>query len=178
MAEPIEDLYLNWLYAKVAYSDAPSSPSVSYHKLLQALHSIEFVWVIAMDENRAQDGLELRKDFITQAHIRDVPEDWYNLPCSVLEMLIAFSRRASFETEYSSVEWFWMFLTNVGLAEQHDSSVGLEALVHEVIDTVVWRTYDPDGHGGLFPLDEPDQDQRRVEIWHQFCEYLVDKNLY
>jgi hypothetical protein len=178
MAEPIEDLYLNWLYAKVAYSDAPSSPSVSYHRLLQSLHAIEFVWVVSMDENRAQDGLELRNEFIKQAHIPDVPDDWYNMPCSVLEMLIAFSRRASFETEYSSEEWFWMFLSNIGLDEQHDSSIGLTTLVNEVIDTVIWRTYDPDGHGGLFPLDDAEEDQRRVEIWHQFCEYLVDKDLY
>jgi hypothetical protein len=178
MAEPIEDLYLNWLYAKVAYSDAPSSPSVSYHKLLQTLHSIEFVWVVAMDENRAQDGLELRNEFIRQAHICDAPDSWYNMPCSVLEMLIAFSRRAAFETEYSSDEWFWMFLANIGLDDLHDSSAGLVALVTSVIDTVIWRTYDPDGHGGLFPLDDPEHDQRGVEIWHQFCEYLVDKNLY
>ena len=178
MDEPFEDLYLNWLYAKVAYSDAPSSPSVSYHKLLQMLHSIEFVWVIAMDENRAQDGLELRNEYIKQAHISDVPEDWYNMPCSILEMLIAFSRIASFETEYSAKEWFWMFLENIGLADQTDSSVGLSTLVTEVIDVLIWRTYDPDGHGGLFPLEDPPEDQRRVEIWHQFCEYLVDKNLY
>jgi hypothetical protein len=178
MDEPFEDLYLNWLYAKVAYSSAPSSPSVSYHKLLQTLHSIEFVWVIAMDENRAQDGLELRNEYIKEAHIRDVPDEWYNMPCSVLEMLIAFSRRASFETEYSSRDWFWRFLENIGLAEQTDSSIGLVALVTEVIDSLIWRTYDYNGQGGLFPLDDPDQDQRRVEIWHQFCEYLVDKNLY
>jgi hypothetical protein len=178
MSEPIDDLYLNWLYAKVAYSDAPSSPSVSYHKLLQTLHSIEFVWVVTMDENRAQDGLELRNEFINQANIRDATYEWCNMPCSVLEMLIAFSRQASFETEYSSEEWFWVFLTNLGLSEQHDSSAGLSALVAEVIDRVIWRTYDSDGHGGLFPLDDPKQDQRGVEIWHQFCEYLVDKNLY
>jgi hypothetical protein len=179
MAEPIEDLYLNWLYAKVAYSDAPSSPSVSYNKLLLTLHSIEFVWVVAMDENRAQDGLELRNEFLKQAHILVPSSDaWYTMPCSVLEMLIAFSRRAAFETEYSAEEWFWMMLSNLGLDDQHDSSAGLVALVTEVVDTLIWRTYDPDGHGGLFPLDEPEQDQRGVEIWHQFCEYLVDKNLY
>jgi hypothetical protein len=178
MDEPFEDLYLNWLYAKVAYSDAPSSPSVSYHKLIQTLHAIEFVWAVTMDENRAQDGLELRNEFIKQAHIYDAPDDWLNMPCSVLEMLIAFSRLASFETEYTARDWFWKFLENLGISEQHDSSIGLVTLVTEVIDNLIWRTYEPNGQGGLFPLEDPSQDQRNVEIWHQFCEYLVDKNLY
>lgn len=177
MDEPFDDLYLNWLYAKVAYSSAPSSPSVSYHKLIQTLYSIEFVWVVPMDENRAADGLELRNEFLMETRI-EVNPLWYNMPCSVLEMLIAFSRRASFETEYTSHEWFWAFLTNLELNEQTDASLGLDELVRRVIDVVIWRTYDPDGHGGLFPMDDPQQDQRKVEIWHQFCEYLVDKNIY
>jgi hypothetical protein len=38
---------------------------------------------------------------------------------------------------------------------------------------VIWRTYDRRGHGGLFPLQRSNRDQRRVEIWYQLSEYLL-----
>jgi len=173
MEEPFEEVYFNWLYSKVASVDNPS-PSLTHYTLLRDLHSTEFVWLISGDDNRAEDGLEVRKEFIKATYLDDdIP--WMIIPCSVLEMLIAFSRRASFETEQSSREWFWIFIENLGLDDLNDARNGITSRVSETLDHMVWRTYRRDGLGGLFPLNRPDRDQRKVEIFYQFCAYLVEQ---
>jgi hypothetical protein len=177
MNEPIEESYFNWLYSKVAHVDNPT-PSLSYWTLLRDLHSIEFVWLIQGDDNRAEDGLDVRREFYNQLQF-DLDEEihWMYLGCSVLEMLIAFSRRAEFQTDTSAREWFWEFLENLELADLNDSTNDIHVNIAEVMDRFIWRTYDYNGQGGMFPLQNPEHDQRKVEIWYQFCEYLVDRDL-
>ena len=121
MDEPIEDIYFNWLYSKVASVEVPT-PSLTYWNLLRELHATEFVWLISGDDNRAADGVELRKEFHRMIQLeldQDLP--WMMLGCSVLEMLIAFSRRASFQTDMPEREWFWIFLEHLGLADLNDA---------------------------------------------------------
>lgn len=175
MDEPIEEVYFNWLYSKVA-SSAMSTPSLTYWTLMRDLHCTEFVWSVLGDDNRQADGLDLRKEFLREAYLEQNP-NWMSIPCSVLEMMIAFSRRASFDTELSPREWFWIFLDNLGLAELNDASLGISRIVSVVMDTFVWRTYSHDGHGGMFPLKDAEHDQRKVELYYQFCEYLVDQEM-
>lgn len=175
MIEPIENLYFNWLCAKVTQT-VRSTPSLRHDNLFRILHNTEFKWLLSGDDNRAADGVELRREFILEADIPDNPE-WRNLECSVFEMLIAFSRRAEFETEISAKDWFWKFLNNLNLDDLNDATNFLIRDVEDVLLTLVWRQYKPDGFGGLFPLDNPTHDQTKVEIWYQFCEYLVDQEL-
>lgn len=173
--EPIEDVYFNWLYSKVASVDNPS-PSLNYYTLLQEMHHTEFVWQLQGDDNRAQDGIDIRKEFLMEARLEREPE-WMNVGCSVLEMLIAFSRRAAFQTEdVSPREWFWIFLENLGLSALSDNKHGIIPIAKQTLDDFVWRTYAPDGSGGLFPLNYAEVDQRLVEVWYQFCEYLIEHN--
>ena len=173
MNEPIEDVYFNWLYQKVASVENPT-PSLTYWTLLRDLHSTEFVWLISGDDNRCEDGLDLRREFYRTVMIdADIP--WMNLGCSVLEMLSAFGRRAEFDTNLSSRQWFWVFLENLGLKDFNDAHPNITRHVDAVLQRLIWRTYQPNGHGGLFPLRSPQHDQRGVEIWYQFCEYLVDQ---
>ena len=96
-SEPIEEVYFNWLYSKVAYMPNPT-PSLTFYTLFRDLHSTEFVWLISGDDNRAQDGLDLRREFFRESLIHQDPA-WNDIGCSVLEMLIAFSRKAEFETD-------------------------------------------------------------------------------
>lgn len=177
MDEPIEETYFNWLYAKVVQEGPVVTPSNSYLTLMRDLHSTEFVWLLSGDDNRAEDGLDLRKEFLRQAYLKQDPP-WLSIPCSVLEMFIAFSRRASFETELSSREWLWIFLQNLGLSDLNDSSLGVTQLTNEILDRFIWRTYDPNGYGGMFPLNQTTNDQRKVEIYYQFCEWLVENDVF
>lgn len=173
MGEPIESVYFNWLCAKVMLLENPT-PSLTFWKLLRKLHSTEFVWLIPNDDNRVEDGLELRHEFVREMNIEVDPE-WSKLDCSILEMLIAFSRRAEFQTDISAKDWFWMFMEHLRLADCNDASDVNPSVIDEILYQFVWRTYDYNGVGGLFPLHETNHDQRKVEVWYQFCEFLVDQ---
>ncbi len=174
MSEPIEEVYFKWLYQQVASVEHPT-PSLTFYTLLRDLHSTEFVWLLSGDDNRAADGLDLRKEFLRQTRREDAA--WLSIPCSVLEMMIAFSRKAEWNTEIEAEEWFWIFLANLHLDGCNDAQEDITMFVSDVMDQFLWRTYDPSGVGGMFPLDRPEHDQRKVEIWYQFCQYLVDHDI-
>lgn len=174
MPEPIDNLYFNWLCAKVTYVENPT-PSNTYTKLLKALFQTEYIWLVSGDDNRAEDGVELRDEFIAQTGF-EVEPAWMEVPCSLLEMFIAFSRRAEFMTDISALDWFWEFMTNLGLDGCTDSAMCSSDDVGEVLFNFIWRQYDLNGRGGIFPMQDPPEDQTNVEIWYQFCEYLVDQN--
>lgn len=174
MDEPIEELYFKWLYSKVASVDVPT-PSLTHWTLLRDLHAIEFVWLVTGDDNRAGDGVDLRSQFLHQSYLPRDP-DWLNIGCSVLEMFIGFTRRAEFQTDVDAHEWFWIFMRNLGLDEFNDAQNNVSQKIFDIIDQFLWRTYHEDGEGGLFPLREPQQDQRTVEIWYQFNHWLDEQD--
>lgn len=168
--ESIENLYFRWLSAKVIRLMNPT-PSLTYGNLLKRLHSTEFVWVVDGDDNRAMDGVGLRRLFLIEARIPDDPE-WRSLGCSVLEMMIALSRRASFATDIPADRWFWHMIENLGLIECNDAAGDVSSEIDEVLYSLIWRQYDFCGGGGLFPILETKNDQRKIEIWYQFNEYV------
>lgn len=171
----LEDQYFKWLCAKVFFLEHyASTPSLTHWKLLRILHSTEFVWLISGDDNRVQDGLELRDEFIIgYTDIKDVRI--HQESCSILELLIGFSRRAEFMTDTRAKDWFWEFLTNLDLNKYTDGYDFDPADVEEILDTFIWRTYDRNGRGGILPVLRPKSNQRDLEIWYQFSEYLADQ---
>lgn len=173
MDEPLEDMYFNWLVSKVVRTDV-SSPSLSYDTLLRTMHSTEFAWLLSGDDNRAADGKDLRTRFILTAECPDYPE-WRNYPASFLEVVIALAIRAEYDTDIPLNAWFWRMMENLGLADCNDASGVTSDEIQPFLDDVIWRQYDYSGRGGLFPLKNPPEDQREVELWYQFCEYLVDQ---
>lgn len=176
MSEPLENLYFNWLCAKVV-DVRKKLPSQTYWELLKILHTTEFVWLISGDDNRAEDGKQLRAEFLIAA---DIPDDpiWRNeVPCSVLEMFVAFALRANFQTATPVKDWFWEFMDNLGLKRFDDANLNRYE-IDEALEKLIWRTYNFNGQeGGMFPLRSAPSDQRDVEIWYQFCDYLVDHDL-
>lgn len=171
MHGPIEDLYFDWLCAKVRTDDTRS-----YHELFRILHSYPFQDPTGLDENRCEDAKERRVYFLQETGL-NTGSDWLQEDASVLEVLIAFSETAAFQIEMSARDWFWQFITNLKLEDYRRVSVSDRPRVYEILDRFVLRTYEPNGDGGLFPLRRPHHDQRRVEIWYQFCEYVEDNGL-
>lgn len=171
MNEPIEFSYFNWLVAKVIQLENPT-PSLTFWKLLQELHQTEFVWLVPNDDNRVQDGLDLRPEFLREV---GVEEDvlFNGLGCSVFEMLIAFARRIEFDTDEPLRDLFWKFITNLDLNHFNDVEYD-ERRVADILTNFIWRTYNFNGAGGMFPLRKPKRDQRKVEIWYQYCDYVID----
>lgn len=176
MEEPLESLYFNWLCAFVTNASKRST-APKYYKLLGELHRTEFVWFLSGDDNRAEDGCDLRKEFLRAAQLEADPF-WLTEGCSVLEMLIALSRREAWDTERSSKEWFWTMLENLGLATMTDTTNINKKAIESILDVLVWRTYDRAGNGGLFPLRYTKNDQREVELWYQFSEYIYENDIY
>jgi hypothetical protein len=173
MTEPIDNLYFNWLYAKVC-DISVHSPSLKFTNLLRELHHIEFVWLILGDDNRAEDGCDLRMEFLRESQIE--PNDvWMSENCSVLEMMIAFSRHAAFQTDKYPKDWFWIMLDNLKLSEFNDARRHNASLIRDIIDVFLWRTYDFSGAGGMFPLRSAEVDQRGIELWYQFHAYVFDQ---
>lgn len=172
---PLDEAYFEWLYSQVA-SVNNRNPQRSYWKLFQKLHRTEFTWYVPNDDNRVEDGRELRELFLTSTRYRlDDPHGLFmDLGCSVLEMLIAFAKVAGFDTDRTVTEWFWRYLHNLELDAYSDLvyEISIEEEVEEVLDRLINRTYSPDGNGGLFPLRHPSEDQRTIELLYQLSAYL------
>lgn len=174
MSPPIDELYFQWLYSQVG-SLKIANPSKTYWTLLKKLFTKEFIWIVPNDDNRAEDGRALRKEFLDEVEVAEVDPVWMRLGCSILELLIGISRRLNFEDESRGPdEWFWCLIENLSLKRYNDRVRFPERTVDEILDALIWRTYEPDGHGGLFPLRTPRADQRDVEIWYQLSAYLLE----
>lgn len=171
---PLDEAYFVWLYSQVG-SVNNENLTKTYWNLARLLHDKEFTWSnIAMDENRAQDGKDLRKQFVRESGIRNVEEGWLSYGCSVLEMLVALSIKLDFQDAQGVSYWFWRMIDNLGLTECNDATTIDEPLVHHILDKVIERDYAKNGAGGLFPLQKTRKDQRRVELWYQAENYLLE----
>lgn len=176
MNEPLDELYLRWLYAAIG-SVKLRNPSRTYWALARQLYTKEFVWIIPNDDNRVEDGRDLRYEFMDDCGIQTVDGEWMDLGCSMLEMLVSLSRHLAFEDgRIEPRGWFWRLMENLDLEEYTDRNYnGHQDAINEVLDRIIWRTYSYDGReGGLFPLENPHQDQREVEIWYQLNAYLLE----
>lgn len=174
MKAPLDELYFRWLYDQVADSRV-DIPSRTYWRLLKLLFTKEFVWFVPNDDNRIEDGRDLRCEFVDQTQLKDVDQGWMHLGCSFFELLIALSRRLSFEADGESRDWFWHMLENIGLHIYNDQQALPFQDIDEILDQVIWRTYKPNGVGGLFPLEGPCQDQRDIELWYQLSAYILER---
>lgn len=178
MDEPLEERYFQWLYSQIG-SVKQRNRARTYWRLAKQLHDTEFVWFVPNDDNRAEDGKELRYEFLHHegTPIGSVDIHWREYGCSMLEMLIALSRRLSFNAEGEPLEWFWILVDkHLGIRfNDREWSVDAETEVLDTLEVLNWRKYKPSGEGGLFPLQHPNKDQRKVEIWYQMSAYLIEQ---
>lgn len=178
MNEHLDEVYLDWLVAQVTSSRQRGPNAVrTYYKLLKLFHDTEFFWLVANDDNRILDGLELRNEFIheTGYPLDEDDEVWASAGCSVLEMLIGLSRRLSDLDDGEPRVWFWKMVRNLGL-DQFDDQIEFDPFeVEEALSTFIYRTYKRDGTGGLFPLKHAKENQRKMELWYQLNLYLMEQ---
>ena len=179
MSERLEDRYFEWLYGQFA-AVSNRNPDRSYWHLAQMLHSREFVWMVRNDDNRVEDGRELRFDFVHEQGTDGLDPYWLELGCSTLEMLVALARRASFSSTREPGEWMWQFMQNLNFTRYTDSNWSDNAAkaVDRKLSNLIYRTYSPTGRGGLFPLRNAVEDQRKVELWYQMSAYLLETEKY
>lgn len=171
---PLDEAYFSWLCSQVGPVRLQNPSKLTYWKLLRFLYDKEFTWKLERDANRANDGKDLRYQFIRDT---GAPKDdlWLSMPCSFLEMLYALAFAAAFEGGGESSECFWEMIENIGLIECHDRNRPSEAIVDHMLNKIMDRNYEENGKGGLFPLSHPEKDQRDVELWYQLQAYLLER---
>jgi len=158
--------YYEWLVSQI---DIPNGKSYSH--LFERMHNLEFVWTVPHDDNRVQDGLDLRNEFAGKKSLDLILEG-----VTLLEILVSLSRRVAFSsTNGTAPQWAWRLLKNLRLHKSHDPFNKARAdRVDEILEVLVWRQYQPDGRGGFFPLNSPREDQTKIEIWKQMNAYVIE----
>lgn len=165
--------YFEWLTSQI---DIPESNQHTYNELFSRMYEIEFVWHISGDGNRVQDGLDLRTQFMNQTRRRrslDL-DTIIHKGASVLEVLIALSIRTAFTAGGVPEIWAWQLIENLHLERSFDPlTPGKANRVDDILEALIWRTYQRDGQGGFFPLSsEAPSDQTKIEIWDQMNIYV------
>lgn len=144
-----------------------------YSSLLKTLMDTEFLWILSRDENRAEDGLEMRSLYEEETGEGCQADG----PCSVLEMLIALSIRCDQELMYDPEDenradkWFWMILENLGLTEFTDKKYDEEDVLW-ILSQWMDRNYGHDGRFCPFFIPKTATRFRRTELWNQLNWYL------
>lgn len=173
----VTEQYYDWLYKIVCGEWEPRN--LSFHSLLMFLYNRDYIPACEMDECRATDGMNLRYRFATENNIpyAKIDASFYDIPCSMLEMMVGLAIRIEEHImEDSSAgnrvgQWFWNMVVSLGLAAMDDSRFD-RYRADTIIDRFLSRTYQPNGAGGLFTLDHPVDDMRRIDIWYQLMAYL------
>lgn len=161
---PIEYEYFEWLVSEI---DIPNNKT--YNELFDRMHNLEFVWTVPNDDNRIEDGLDLRSEFFSGSH------GPFSHTATLLEVLVALSRRVAFTAGGDAAPWAWQLIKNLRLVKMFDPLTVRNAnSIDEIFEALIWRTYSFDGHGGFFPLKQPKEDQTKVEIWYQMNAYVME----
>ncbi len=176
--------YIEWLESFTIDETMSDDRRPTYGYLLKKLWSMPFYGSIGNDDDRGDEGLELRTRY-NSILARNTGVDFRLIPdanaifgeCRVLEMLVALSMRMYDLMQdmgvYNSVSrWFWEIMHNVGF-DDLDDSVYLESNGDQVVENVVTDILElherKSGRpGGWFYVS----DWRNLEIWYQMHEYL------
>lgn len=160
--------YFDWLCNKISRD----SGQKEHTKLLEFLFNRDYIWVISMDENRAGDGIWLRRLFSEEKNYTEKPLS--GEPCSVLEMLVALSVKIEDDVMYDyeigdrTGKWFWLMIRNMGLLRS--------VLWDRCIENFMRRTYKNGGLGCPFYMEKLDEEGfekfKNEELWNQFLDYL------
>lgn len=153
----------------------------NYRDLLEHMNHTEFVPFHPMDENRVDDGIELRYRFGREEDIPDaeISVSLDNRECSVLEIMVSLAIRME-ETITSDPDygdrtglWFWDMVESMRLMNMDDIQFAAET-VDRALNRMIHREYASNGLGGLFTVQNPREDMRNVEIWYQMMWWLTE----
>lgn len=167
----VDSHYFRWLSDHLNSNEDPT--------LLHELFMQDFYWTIPMDDNRNGDGIYLRQLY-TEDTNRTIDVDLPDDISTVLEFLIALADRTDGATSHvqSTGYWFHMFMINMGLGDP-DYYISHGTLDTEYVDICVNRLlshqYSYNGtNGGLFVMDNPPKDLRKIEFWWQLQYWVLE----
>ena len=167
--------YFEWLCSLVERSESTNS-NYRFTKLLSFLHNNSFRHIHPMDENRANDGIGLRREF---GLISGFDYSLLTGPCSVLEMLIALAIRIEndicYDVDYGERidQWFWNMVVNIGFGGMTDGNWK----PHEaemVLKRFLNREYRANGVGSIFTIHTPGANALEVDLWTQMLWHFSE----
>ena len=177
----IEEAYFHWLYDQVFEVWNPRSPE-SFTTVCWLMNQVVFTPLVPYDENRIADAAELRNQFQQYAGSLGPEEiSAVMLPdASVFEVLIALAGKADFMVPLSVRTWFRVFIENLKLDKYSDQYCQARSTwpIERTINIFNNRSYTPFGKGGIFPMRNPEHDQRKVELWYQMGAYMTENAMY
>lgn len=162
------DSYFSGLYRTVFGNNQ------EWYDVMMDLNEIDFRWdpSIKYDENRAEDGLQLRRDFLfTAGHAGDF-QGIDEVPASFFEVYVGLGKKMAHLLD-RDLPTTMVYLLAIGPFETYLDRDEVFAIAERVMD----RDYEYDGHGGLFPLRNPPRDQRLVELLYQLNLHVLDLEL-
>ena len=145
-----------------------------YRYLWDVLSDIEYVWIHPMDQNRAEDGLELRQDFEYETGEYLDKTSGLMPKCTFFEMLAALSIRCenqlmrNVDAGDRTSKWFFEFLDNLGLTK-YTVSKWKGHSGEEIRDIV---EDEMSGRCIMFPLQKHVINQRNEQLWKQMTAYI------
>jgi hypothetical protein len=161
--------YYEWLISQIYIRN-----DKSYRGLFERMHNMEFVWTVPNDNNRIQDGLDLRYEFLNGTRNKLTLNG-----ATFLEVLIALSRRVAFTAGGEANLWAWKLMKNIKLNKMSDPLTDEKASrIDVILYNLIWRIYDKNGRGGFFPLNHTLEDQTKVEIWYQMQAYVNESQAF
>lgn len=186
----IRQAYFDWMCDSIDMNDPPVDKS--YWNMLNILNIHEFTYPRKqhMDVNRVVDAMDMRHTFLNE-YFKDhyhncVESPFKGIKPSLLEVMVALARRCETDIMYDAEmgdrtgKWFWMMIENIGWLDFDDETIlnhsESTALLNNQIDILLNRKYRYSGDGGgLWPLKNPDKDQREVDIWSQMTRFLSER---
>lgn len=175
-------------YFKYLYDIVRPMPR-TYKKLCLELHTKKYRWSVRNDDNRLEDGVNLRVTFMESGGLDESHLEVQALTkgeCTVFEMMVALAQRMDYELSDLVVpanrtnKYFFEMIKNLGLEKYNDAFLygegidySSEADIEEIIENLLSRTYGYDGEGSLFPLKQRyPKDMAKTEVWYQMMLYI------
>ena len=170
--------YIEWLVKdKLGLTDKEWK---KYNFLCNSLAKIEFIAVHPLDENRAEDGLELRSQFSDETGLYLDGSSGLTVRCSMLELIAGLAikvenrimRNISIGDRTS--KWFFVMIDNMDFSKMtnNDWKYDYEDYIRKVCSSIINRDYGSNGVGGLFPLKNDSKNWTNEEIWVQCMAFL------
>lgn len=177
-----KDRYLQWLSQIIDLGKNSEIDIRLYSIIIEELYNTEFSYdtaiLVGNDTNRIQDAIDLRKDFIVSNGFSFMLSD----PPNLLEVMVALARRFEYilnvDTRADDTALrFWELMHNLEFdkikdVEFYNNKTGYMNFVNDRIGRLLGRDYSANGYGGFFPLKDPKENQRNVEIWYQLAAYI------
>lgn len=170
----LEERYLNWLIEQVCIGEYQN-----YKMLVRRLWAKEFYSLVPHDDNRAADGVSIRKKWYAEIS-GGVGEPNFG-PCRVLECILGLEKRISEQLFGSSwienmapAEIFWELIGNMGLLLYSDDYLSTDRVdkIDDILTRFLDRKYGKNGsNGNVFYAEDTDKDFRKIELWAQMMIY-------